>query len=105
MDPRVSWADRYVESLKAGEVVSFRPRGSSMSPKIESGNLVTVEPLRDKPPETGEVVLCEVAGAQYLHVVKAVQLKRVLIGNNRGYLNGWTPLKKVYGRVTKVEHV
>lgn len=99
----MGWADRHIESLKAGEVVQFRPRGTSMSPRIESGQLVTVEPLGDCPPEVGEAVLCEVAGAQYVHLVKAVQPKKFLIGNNRGHLNGWASAKKIYGRVTKVE--
>lgn len=99
----MGWADHHILCLKAGETVQFRPRGSSMTPRIESGQLVTVEPILDKAPEVDEVVLCEVAGAQYLHLVKAVQPKRVLIGNNHGRLNGWTPRHRVYGRLVKVE--
>lgn len=99
----MSWASRHVEALRRGETVQFRPRGSSMSPRIESGQLVTVEPIGDKPAEVGEAVLCEVAGRHYVHLVKAAQPNRVLIGNNRGHTNGWTPRKKVFGRVTTVE--
>ena len=99
----MGWADRHVLCLQAGEVVQFRPRGNSMSPRIESGQLVTIEPLGDKPLEVGEIVLCEVGGQQYVHLIKAVQPKKALIGNNRGFVNGWASARKIYGRVTRVE--
>jgi hypothetical protein len=34
-------------------------------------------------------VLCKVRGAEYLHLVKAIQGSRFQIGNNRGHVNGW----------------
>ena len=43
----MGWATAYIAKLKAGETVSFRPRGHSMSGKIESGQLCTVEPVTD----------------------------------------------------------
>lgn len=97
----MGWAARWIEALEKGETVSFRPRGNSMSPRIESGWLCTVEPLGERAPEKGEVVLCRVAGAEYLHLVKAVDGGRALIGNNKGGTNGWTPLAKVYGRLVE----
>jgi hypothetical protein len=42
----MSWATSYIESLLAGETVSFRPRGNSMTGIIESGQLVTVAPFQ-----------------------------------------------------------
>lgn len=71
-----------------------------MSPRIVSGALVTVVPCKIEDVSVDDVVLCRVAGAQYLHLVKAVGDGRVLIGNNKGGVNGWT--RRVYGRVTKV---
>lgn len=41
--------------------------------KIESGQLCTVEPLGERVPVVGEIVLCRVKGNQYLHLVKAIQ--------------------------------
>ena len=35
----MGWAARHIEKLRAGGTVSFRPRGNSMSGKIESGQL------------------------------------------------------------------
>jgi hypothetical protein len=80
----MGWAIQYIAKLKNGETVSFRPRGNSMSGKINSGQLCTVEPV---PPEeilVGDIVLCKVNGREYLHLVKAMQGQRFQIGNNRG---------------------
>ena len=102
----MSWADNYIKRLQAGETVQFRPRGDSMRGRIDSGQLVTLEPLSSfYALSIGDIVLCRVAGHQYLHLVKQTDPteKRVLIGNNRGRINGWTTFDKVYGRCTKVE--
>ena len=90
----------HVESLIKGEEVSFRPKGNSMSPKIKSGQKVTISPgVSDI--TVGDAVFCKVHGNFYVHLVKAIQGERFLIGNNRGGINGWT--KQVFGKVTKVE--
>ena len=41
----MGWAANHIARLKAGEAVSFRPRGNSMVGKIESGQLCTVVPI------------------------------------------------------------
>ncbi len=84
----MSWASRYIERLLQGETVQFRPRGNSMSAKIESGQLVIVCPLKDRALQIGDIVLSKVNGTQYLHLVKSVSGDRVQIGNNRGRING-----------------
>jgi hypothetical protein len=73
-----------------------------MSGKIESGQLVTVEPVQDKQIEVGAIVLCKVNGAQYLHLVKATSGDRFQIGNNRGRINGWTSRRNIFGIVTRI---
>jgi phage repressor protein C with HTH and peptisase S24 domain len=98
----VSWASRHIADLQAGRTVVFRPHGNSMQGRVESGQLCTVAPL-EEPPVPGDVVLCKVNGAQYLHLVKAVQGDRVQIGNNKGRINGWTSRKQIYGKLVKVE--
>lgn len=40
----MNW-ELHKEQLRKGESVQFRPRGNSMTPIIESGQLVTVEPV------------------------------------------------------------
>jgi hypothetical protein len=100
----MGWATNYITKLKAGETVKFRPRGGSMTGKIESGQLCTVEPIMDVSVlEVGEIVLCKVNGNEYLHLIKAIQGERFQIGNNRGFINGWVGPSAIHGRCVKVE--
>jgi hypothetical protein len=62
----VGWATCYIEKLRAGESVSFRPQGQSMKGRIESGQLCTVVPLNPDALRVGDIVLCKVGGAEYL---------------------------------------
>ena len=99
----MGWATGHIARLRAGQAVSFRPRGNSMSPKIESGQLCTVEPVEPAELAVGDIVLCKVNGNEYLHFVKAIQGPRFQIGNNKGGINGWIGPNAVYGRLTKIE--
>jgi phage repressor protein C with HTH and peptisase S24 domain len=98
----MSWATAYIEKLLKGETVSFRPRGNSMKPRINSGDLVTVSPEIGKL-EEGDAVLCKVKGSHYVHLIKAIQDDRYQIGNNRGGINGWIGRNGIYGKVIAVE--
>ena len=99
----MSWATHYIEKLKQGQTVQFRPRGQSMKGKISSGQLVTVVPLHEKLLKTGDIVLCKVNGSQYLHLIKAIQGDRFQIGNNIGRINGWITKNAIYGLCISVE--
>jgi hypothetical protein len=102
----MGWASHYIEKLRNGETVKFRPRGNSMQPKIESGQLCTVEPLADSP-EPGDVLLCTVEGKQFLHLCTAVKgppdKRQFQISNNKGHVNGWCTIRQVHGKLVKVE--
>ena len=100
----MGWANGYIDGLLRGETVRFRPRGNSMSGKIESGQLVTVVPLADKMLGVGDIVLCKVNGTQYLHLVKAVSGERFQIGNNRGRINGWISRRNIFGICIEVSN-
>jgi len=39
----------------------------------------------------------------YLHLIKAVDGQRFLIGNNRGGINGWVGPQAIYGIATRIE--
>jgi hypothetical protein len=99
----MGWASHYIAKLREGETVSFRPRGGSMAGKIESGQLCTVEPVDPTEVKVGDIVLCRVRGAEYLHLVKAIRGGRFQIGNNRGYINGWVAGRSIFGRCVRVE--
>lgn len=96
--------------LAQGETVQFRPHGNSMRPKIKSGELVTISPMKDSSGNEieiapGDIVFCKVRGNYYVHLVKAVKKEgdrlTYLIGNNHGKVNGWTPT--IFGKVTRVD--
>lgn len=99
----MGWATQYIDKLLAGETVSFRPRGHSMTPKIKSGQLCTVAPVDPSELRVDDIVLCKVRGSEYLHLVKAIQDARFQIGNNRGFINGWVGPSSIFGRLVKVE--
>jgi hypothetical protein len=73
-----------------------------MTGKVNDGDLVTVEPLGERDLRIGDVVLVRLYGQQYLHLIKAIQGGRYLIGNNRGGINGWTGRRAIAGIATKV---
>ena len=101
----MGWAIAYIAKLKSGETVSFRPRGHSMKGKIESGQLCTVEPANDfESLEKGDIVLCKVNGAEYLHLIKAINGARFQIGNNRGRINGWIGANSIFGKCVRIEN-
>lgn len=88
--------------LQAGETVQTRLTGNSMTPRIKSRQLVTIEPCKLEGLKVGDAVFCKVNGNFYLHLVTKVgDDGRVLISNNHGHDNGWT--RTVYGKLVKVE--
>ena len=103
----MGWANAYIGRLLQGKTTKFRPKGNSMHPRIKSGALVTVEPMEtlDKPLRKGDIVLCQVRGSQYVHIITAIDEKmggtRYQISNNHGKTNGRA--MKVFGKVTKIE--
>jgi hypothetical protein len=99
----MGWATRYIDQLKAGVTVRFRPRGNSMRGKIESGQLCTVAPLKDRLILKNDIVLCKVNGREYLHLVTALKGEQIQIGNNRGRINGWISRTSIYGVCVNVE--
>jgi exosome complex RNA-binding protein Csl4 len=100
----MGWASQWIIKLQNNETVQFRPRGNSMSGKIESGNLCTVEPIKDfLNLKKGDIVLCKVNGNQYLHLITAIDKERFQISNNHNFINGWIHKNNIYGKLIKVE--
>ena len=99
----MSWAKFAKEALARGETVQIRPRGHSMTGRVNDGDLVTVAPCDLGTLGVGDVVLVRARGADYLHLIKARDGNRFLIGNNRGGTNGWVGPQAIYGKAVKVE--
>lgn len=100
----MGWATEWIKKLQNNETVQFRPRGNSISGKIESGNLCTVEPIQDfSKLKKGDIVLCKVKGNEYLHLISAIDNERFQISNNHNFISGWIYQKNIYGKLIKVE--
>lgn len=97
----MGWASNYIDELLQGRSIKFRPRGNSMTGRIDSGDLVEVVPITNSPAKN-DIVLCKVNGNQFLHLVTAVRGNQFQISNNHGHVNGWTTLDKIYGVVISV---
>lgn len=90
-----------VEKLLAGETVINKEPGNSMLPLIKSRQPVEIQPAKWEDVDVDDIVYSKVHGNYYTHLVKAKDSnKGVLIGNNKGGINGWT--KAVYGKITKI---
>jgi hypothetical protein len=84
----MSWATFAIEALRQGKIVKIKPRGHSMRGKVNDGDVVTLEPVDPQKLAVGDIVLVRVKGHDYLHLVKAINNGRFLIGNNRGGIYG-----------------
>jgi phage repressor protein C with HTH and peptisase S24 domain len=92
-----------IAALRRGETVQIRPHGQSMRPKVKDGARVTVAPCRSEDLRAGDVVLVRVRGRVYLHLIKAIDGQRFLIGNNHGGINGWVGPHAIYGIATEIK--
>lgn len=99
----MSWAKHAIETLRKGQSAQIRPRGHSMKGKVNDGDLVTLEPCNPEKLCVGDVVLVRVRGRDYLHLIKAIDGSRFLIGNNRGGTNGWVGHNCIHGIATNIE--
>lgn len=98
----MSWATFAKEKLRQGEIVKIKPRGHSMRGKVNDGDTVTLEPCDVGKLKVGDIVLVRVKGHDYLHLIKAINNGRFLIGNNRGGVNGWVGHNCIYGIATDI---
>ncbi len=74
-----------------------------MTGRIESGQLCMVEPVADPSTlQVDDIMPCRVKGAEFLHLVKAIQGHRSRIGNNRGYINRWIGPNTIHDRCVAV---
>ena len=88
--------------VRAGETVTFKAHGNSMTGRIDNGATVTVGPVDVSKVRKGDVVLVRVNGRWLLHLVSGVSHNgsRVQISNNHGRVNGWTAVTNIAGALT-----
>lgn len=90
--------------LETGSV-TWKPKGNSMSGKIESGDQVVVKKVDLKALRVGDAVYAKVKGNYYLHLLTAIDetQDRYLISNNHGHDNGWVSGANVFGLCVQVK--
>lgn len=103
----MNW-ELHKKNLAAGETVQFRPKGNSMSPKVNSGDLVTIVPISKNLPKEGDIVFCKVFKNHYIHLINRVIPRSgqgfvYEISNNKGKINGVIGLNSIFGKVINVE--
>ena len=74
-----------------------------MAGKVDDGDIVTLKPITIAEVAVGDIVLCRVKGNDYLHLVKAKDGDRILIGNNKGRENGWIRSGGLFGKAINIE--
>lgn len=99
----MSWGNFAKKALARGETVQIRPRSHSMRGRVNDGDLVTIVPCDPAALAVSDVVLVRVRGTDYLHLIKAKDGQRFLIGNNRGGINGWVGPNAIYGKAVAIE--
>ena len=93
-----------IARLRAGETLSFREGGNSMTPRIKSRQKCTYEPvLPDTAIAKGDMVFCHVRSSYVTHLVTAIKGDQFQISNNHGHVNGWITRESIFGRVIQVE--
>jgi len=103
----MKWAEDAIEQLSKGEVVQVRPRGCSMSGRIEDGQLVTLEPVALNTLNVCDIVLVRVEGKKrevvVLHQILELDGARLLIGAHNGRIDGWVEAGEIFGRAVRIE--
>ncbi|MDT8381833.1 MAG: S24/S26 family peptidase [Brevefilum sp.] len=108
------WSDADVcdltrDLLRMGKSVRFQARGMSMKPLVRDGDILLIEPLGQRLPRLGDVVLCQTAKGRVLaHRVIGRQGKPgvytyLIQGDRAAHSDGWMELEQIWGRVSKLE--
>lgn len=92
--------------IEKGIPFRFQARGTSMSPFIRSGDIITLAPLHHRP-QFGAIVAHINPATDRLAVHRIIARKNsncLFRGDNSCYSDGWAAQDKIIGRVIRVEH-
>ena len=84
----------------------FRAKGSSMSPFVKDGDVITVSPLRNNSLQTGEVVAFLSPQTGRLIVHRIIEKKAdgfVIKGDNNPEYGDIVPSSNIFGYISKLE--
>lgn len=93
--------------LGKGAKFRFKARGTSMTPFVLSGDLITITPQRKKTIQVGKIVAFRRPEDEkvVVHRVVAVSAINVLINGDDQprYSDGWVAKENIIGEVTRIE--
>jgi len=104
-EPVLTGRNAYIARLRAGETISFREGGNSMTPRIKSRQKCTYVPvLTSDDIKVGDAVFCKVGRNYFTHLITAVRGDQYQISNNHGYVNGWITIDHIFGKVISIDN-
>lgn len=93
--------------LERGAVFRFKARGSSMTPFIRDGDLITVEPITRRRVGTGSIVAFTRPETGQLVVHRVISLSKeavFIVGdNNCDCPDGWIPRENLVGNIIRID--
>lgn len=104
-----AFSELSAEILCLGKSIRFEARGSSMDPLLRDGDILLVEPVKQRLLRVGEVVICSNhSGNVIVHRVLRRQVRSdgayyLVQGDQALQPDGWIPQGKVYGRVRSID--
>ncbi|BDI33306.1 hypothetical protein CCAX7_53570 [Capsulimonas corticalis] len=100
------WTIAAKNALAAGQTITVNPTGQSMTGLIASGETVTLNPCDTSQLTINDIVLVQIQGRRYthivLHMVKAIEDGKFLIGANNGRIDGWVYPNDIFGQAILV---
>ena len=94
---------QHIKDLENGKSVVLYPKGYSMIPIINSGDKITIIPIKDRAKiKKNDIVFCKVKN-YCIHLVKDIKNGKFQIGDNHGNINGWIREDNLFGLVTRIE--
>jgi signal peptidase I len=98
----MNWKDIVIQKLKAGEQVTIKGCGNSMTPRFKNGDRIVLDPVsRDL--KIGDAVFVKVGKNTFTHLITAMRGDQYQISNNHGHINGWVTRDSIYGIAIGVE--
>ena len=92
--------------IEEGNSFRFRASGSSMSPFIKNGDIITLSPLENRSIKTGDILAVIIPLDSRLIVHRVVSRKKDLVllkADNCKKNDGWIPMSHIIGLVTRTE--
>lgn len=72
----------------ACECIAIKVEGSSMSPVLEDGQIISAQPLCGLKPWKNSIIVYESAGKNFIKMVRGIPGDVLTVGENAAFLNG-----------------